>query len=263
MSDLIKGMNRLNIRAAMGQIAREAGIKLARPGVEQCGQTTYCSPDRFFEEFGIKDRDCHNSVIEFAGRACYMSYDRRRPGGLHEYVDHIIETGHGSVLEHESFNWVSWGVSRTMTHELIRHRAGWAYSELSQRFVDMSEVRFVVPPAEEDNFDPSAFDKWCQQQRNALDQYEIDYTRYEARGLPRKEARQAARSSLPNCAETIIVCTANVRALRHLFVMRGDPAADAEIRRWACMVHDMFSWHSGFSDVVETDGKLTVQHRKV
>jgi thymidylate synthase (FAD) len=85
-------------------------------------------------------------LVEVAGRLCYMSFAKPRPGGNSGYVDHILESGHGSVLEHAVFNLIIEGVSRSLTHELVRHRAGFGYSQLSQRFVNESDCSFVVPP---------------------------------------------------------------------------------------------------------------------
>lgn len=85
-------------------------------------------------------------LVEVAGRLCYMSFAKPRPGGNSAYIDHILEVGHGSVLEHAVYNLVITGVSRSLTHELVRHRAGMGYSQLSQRYVDESDTAFVVPP---------------------------------------------------------------------------------------------------------------------
>src|SRR5262249_30955810 len=84
-------------------------------------------------------------LVEVAGRDCYMSFAKPRPGGNKAYIDHILEVGHGSVLEHAVWNFLFTGISRTLTHELIRHRAGWGYSQLSQRYVDESVAEYVEP----------------------------------------------------------------------------------------------------------------------
>ena len=82
-----------------------------------------------------------------AGRVCYMSFAKPRPGGNHAYLNHILEVGHGSVLEHAVWCLVITGVSRSLTHELVRHRAGFSYSQLSQRYVDESVAEYVEPDA--------------------------------------------------------------------------------------------------------------------
>jgi len=84
-------------------------------------------------------------VMETAGRVCYMSFAKPRPGGNAAYLKHIKEVGHGSVLEHSVWNFIVTDVSRSLTHELVRHRAGFAYSQLSQRYVDESVAEYVVP----------------------------------------------------------------------------------------------------------------------
>ena len=170
-----------------------------------------------------------------------MSFAKPRPGGNAAYIGHILEVGHGSVLEHAVFNLIITGVSRSFTHELVRHRAGFGYSQLSQRFVDESECAFVEPDAIAD--DPELHRVWleavqtCQRAYRALaDGLAAKFAHLDDRTLRRKKAREAARSVLPNATETKIFVTANARALRHFIEMRGDPAADVEIRKVAVAV---------------------------
>src|SRR6516165_2763231 len=107
--------------------------------------------DRFLEDHGVAwetDTEIAGEYLtEIAGRLCYMSFAKPRPGGNKAYLDHILEVGHGSVLEHAVWNFIFVGVSRALTHELIRHRAGFGYSQLSQRYVDESVAEYVVPDA--------------------------------------------------------------------------------------------------------------------
>ena len=84
-------------------------------------------------------------LSEVAGRLCYLSFARPRPGGNRVYLDHIKEVGHGSVLEHAVWNFICVGCSRSLTHELVRHRAGTGFSQLSQRYVDESIAEYVEP----------------------------------------------------------------------------------------------------------------------
>ena len=86
-------------------------------------------------------------LAEFAGRLCYMSQRNPASRTTADYLENIKRQGHGSVLEHASYSLLLEGVSRSLTHELVRHRAGTAMSQLSQRYVDESEASFVVPPA--------------------------------------------------------------------------------------------------------------------
>ncbi len=85
-------------------------------------------------------------LCEMAGRLCYMSFGAPRPGGNKAYLDRIRESGHGSVLEHPTWSFIFCSTSRSLTHELVRHRVGKAYSQLSQRYCDESVAEYVVPP---------------------------------------------------------------------------------------------------------------------
>jgi thymidylate synthase (FAD) len=188
-------------------------------------------------------------VAEFAGRLCYLSFGedaglegghRAIPGRTtnQSYLANILQVKHGSVLEHAVWTVLLEGVSRSLTHELVRHRAGFGFSQLSQRYVDESDIAFVVPPEIEEG--TRAFDLWSQACGQALEAYrgllgELS-EQVGSQGpatLRKKRARQAARSVLPNCAETKIVVTGNARAWRHFVEMRGSGSADVEIRRLA------------------------------
>jgi thymidylate synthase (FAD) len=191
-------------------------------------------------------------LAEFAGRLCYLSFgkDVQVIGGHRtiqgrttneEYIANLLEVKHGSVLEHVVFTFLFEGISRALTHELVRHRAGFGYSQLSQRFVDESNVAFVLPPEIEEGTPP--FDTWkeaCEQAlrsyRELLEQVSRQVADEPKATLRRKRARQAARAVLPNSTETKIVVTANARAWRHFIELRAAPAADAEIRRLAIAV---------------------------
>lgn len=180
-------------------------------------------------------------LIEVAGRLCYMSFAKPRPGGNRSYIEHILEVGHGSVLEHSVYNLIITGVSRSFTHELVRHRAGFGYSQLSQRFVDESQCAFVEPDVIAD--DPALHALWletvqtCQTAYKRLaDGLTAKFSHMDEKTLRRKKAREAARSVLPNATETKIFVTANGRALRHFIEMRADPAADYEIRKVAIAI---------------------------
>src|SRR5947209_18595816 len=118
--------------------------------------------DRFLADHGVAwqtDTEvAAEALCETAGRVCYMSFARPRPGGNSVYLGHIKEVGHGSVLEHAVWNLLFTGVSRSLTHELVRHRSGFGYSQLSQRYVDESVAEYVVPDCIAD--DPELRDLW-------------------------------------------------------------------------------------------------------
>ncbi|MCS7046636.1 MAG: FAD-dependent thymidylate synthase, partial [Gemmataceae bacterium] len=148
---------------------------------------------------------------------------------------------HGSVLEHAVWNFIVTGVSRSLTHELIRHRAGFGYSQLSQRYVDESIAEYVEPDCIA--ADPELHRLWLETIAVAHQAYlTLTERLMEAfqdepdKTLRRKLARQAARSVLPNATETKIFVTANARALRHFIELRGSRHAETEIRKLAIQV---------------------------
>jgi thymidylate synthase (FAD) len=214
-------------------------------------------------------------LIETAGRVCYLSFVKPRPGGNKAYIGHLLEVGHGSVLEHAVFNLLVTGVSRSLTHELVRHRAGFSFSQLSQRFVDESECSFVEPEVIAE--DPELHRIWLESIRASQAAYRALADRLTERfkdlaekTLRRKKAREAARSVLPNATETKIFITANARALRNVIEQRGDAAADVEIRRLAIAVlrllqkeaPNLFGDYT-LIDLPEGGQAVTTTHRKV
>ncbi|MCA8935739.1 MAG: FAD-dependent thymidylate synthase [Planctomycetes bacterium] len=97
------------------------------------------------------DNPAHR-IPELAGRICYMSFgEKQGRKDNNSYLSNIIKVGHGSVLEHTVYSLLLTGISRSLTHELVRHRAGFAYSQLSQRYVDETDAQFVIPPAVQDD----------------------------------------------------------------------------------------------------------------
>ena len=179
-------------------------------------------------------------ILEFAGRACYQSFHKPNPATRNQsnYLENILIQGHESVLEHGSATFYITGVSRALTHELIRHRH-LSYSQMSQRFVDESEAKMVMPPAIATLFKPGdkPYDRVVKSFKKAVKDYEKLAEKLTEKGLPRKQAREAARAVLPNCTETRIVVSGNFRAWRDFLKKRLDPAADAEIRTVALKLH--------------------------
>jgi thymidylate synthase (FAD) len=180
-------------------------------------------------------------LAEFAGRICYMSQHNPAQRPTSEYLDNIKKQGHGSVLEHAVYVLLIEGISRSCSHELVRHRAGFGYSQLSQRYVDESHAAFVVPPAMLG--DAALEAEWERQVGAAQDAYvravEALIKRYEwvsDKIHRRKMAREAARSVLPNATETKIVVSANARAWRTMLELRCGEGAELEIRRMAIAV---------------------------
>jgi thymidylate synthase (FAD) len=254
---------------------------LREPAVYLVGRQTLSEAeiDRFLADHGVAwqtDTEVAGEYLtEIAGRVCYMSFAKPRPGGNKSYLGHILEVGHGSVLEHAVWNFIFTGISRSCTHELVRHRAGWAYSQLSQRYVDESVAEYVEPDAIA--ADPEMHALWLDAVSHAhqayvklVDRLAERYKDEPDRTQRRKLARQAARSVLPNATETKIFVSANARALRHFIEMRASRHAEVEIRKLAVQVLKIMQTEAPnlFSDyqlVALPDGtfEAATSHRKV
>ncbi|WP_199439016.1 FAD-dependent thymidylate synthase [Umezawaea beigongshangensis] len=185
------------------------------------------------------DTDGGEALAEFAGRACYQSWTKPNPATATNagYIQHIIEVGHLSVLEHGSVSFYITGISRSLTHELIRHRH-FSYSQLSQRYVPEREAAMVEPDVIAN--DPELHARFLAAAEASVAAYndllkglEEKFSDVSSATLRRKQARQAARAVLPNATETRIVVSGNYRAWRHFVAMRATEHADVEIRELA------------------------------
>ncbi|WP_077041349.1 FAD-dependent thymidylate synthase [Rhodococcus sp. MTM3W5.2] len=185
------------------------------------------------------DADGGEALVEFAGRACYQSWSKPNPRTATNagYLRHLLEVGHLSVLEHGSVSFYVTGISRSCTHELIRHRH-LSYSQLSQRSVTERDANVVVPPAvvgdpELEALFIAATDASRAAYVELLEALEAKLAHVPNGSLRARQARQAARSVLPNATETRVVVTGNYRAWRHFIAMRASEHADVEIRSLA------------------------------
>lgn len=231
--------------------------------------------DTVWETDGISGTEL---LSELAGRVCYMSFgERQGRRSNREYLTNIIDMEHGSVLEHVVWNLIITGVSRSFSHELVRHRAGWAYSQLSQRYVDESTSDFVEPDIIAS--DPDLHRIWLDSIRQSHEAYaaisnglsekiEREHPDWKRRDK-RKKAREAARSVLPNATETKIFVSANARALRHFIEYRGAVDAEPEIRKVAMALLDVMREEApalfGDYEVVQQNGAASARtaHKKV
>lgn len=207
-----------------------------KPKVQLIAKTEFFPPE---DVPWSTDSDGGQALAEFAGRACYQSWKKPNPKTATNagYLSHVIEVGHLSVLEHGSVSFYLTGMSRSLTHELIRHRH-FSYSQLSQRYFPEKNAAFVEPDviAEDEELHKMFLDaaETAQQAyRDLLEGLQSKFDDAPSKTLQRKQARQAARSILPNAIETRIVVTGNYRAWRHFIAMRATEHADVEIRALA------------------------------
>ncbi|MFC6017308.1 FAD-dependent thymidylate synthase [Plantactinospora solaniradicis] len=185
------------------------------------------------------DADGGQALAEFAGRACYQSWRKPNPATATNagYLAHILEVQHLSVLEHGTVTFYFTGVSRSFTHELVRHRH-FSYSQLSQRYVPERDAAMVEPSVIAEDAElhkrfVEATEASLRAYNDLLEGLERRFADVENPTLRRKQARQAARAVLPNATETRIVVTGNYRAWRHFVTMRASEGADVEIRELA------------------------------
>jgi thymidylate synthase (FAD) len=216
---------------------------IARPSVDLAGMRAYLESvggaswlDRRVEE-SDGSPNAAEQLVEFAGRACYRSWEpglnpnvTRIRTDRAEYFANILRAQHGSVLEHANYSFALRNVSRVFTHELVRHRAGSAFSQESLRYVRLTEIGFRVPPALEPVRDQvvSLVEQLEEFQASAAEALGID-----DEGVPfhvKKEVTSALRRLAPIGLSTDIVWTANVRTLRHVIEMRTAPGAEEELR---------------------------------
>jgi thymidylate synthase (FAD) len=176
-------------------------------------------------------------LVEFAGRACYRSWEpglnanvTRVRSDQREYFANLLRSAHGSVLEHASYSFVFRDVSRVFTHELVRHRAGSAFSQESLRYVRLTDIGFRVPPALEPIRGQviSIVERLEELQVSAAAELGLD--RPDVPFEVKKEVTSALRRLAPLGLSTDIVWTANVRTLRHVIEMRTEAGAEEELR---------------------------------
>jgi thymidylate synthase (FAD) len=252
---------------------------IARPSVDVEGMRGYLREvggaswlDRRLEEAG-GEPNCGELLVEFGGRACYRSWE---PGlnpnvtkvrtDQREYFENILRSAHGSVLEHANYSFALRNVSRVLTHELVRHRAGSAFSQESLRYVRLADIGFRVPPALERVRDQviSIVEQLEEFQVSAAEELGID-----EEGVPfhvKKEVTSALRRLAPIGLSTDIVWTANARTLRHVIEMRTAEGAEEELRLLFDEIARMMQAEAPgiFQDFFrQSDGSWIPEHHKV
>lgn len=250
---------------------------LARPSLDLDGLRGYLDAvggsswlDRRLGEGDVNDAQL---LVEAGGRACYRSWEpglnpnvTRVRTDLGEYFANLLSSAHGSVLEHASYTFALHDVSRVFTHELVRHRAGSAFSQESLRYVRLTDVGFRVPPALE------PLRERVVSVVEQLEELQVDAARelgVDADGVPfevKKEVTSALRRLAPLGLSTSIVWSANVRTLRHVIAMRTAPGAEEELRLVFDLVAQVMTREAPllFQDFARgDDGTWTPQFAKV
>lgn len=215
---------------------------LARPSIDMA------EVERFLEDEKLSWRQDSlageaERLTELAGRICYMSFgDRQSPRSNAEYLNNVLAQGHESVLEHVSWTFLLTGVTRSFTHQLVRHRPGMAYSQLSQQYLEQQDADVaVLDVVAEDPAAAEIFMQHADASRRAYASLLESLDRSVSVDLSSKERnrliRTAARGLLPEATTTKIVVTANARALRHFWNVRGNLAGDPEMRAVSALLY--------------------------
>ncbi len=252
---------------------------LARPAIDVEGMRRYLADvggESWLERRLEESEGAPNGgelIVEFGGRACYRSWE---PGlnpnvtkvrtDQREYFANILKSAHGSVLEHANWSFALREVSRVFTHELVRHRAGSAFSQESLRYVRLADIGFRVPPALEPVREQvlSIVEQLEEFQISAAEQLGID-----EQGVPfhvKKEVTSALRRLAPIGLSTDIVWTANARTLRHVIEMRTAEGAEEELRLVFDEIARVMQVEAPglFQDFTrQDDGAWVPEHRKV
>jgi len=176
-------------------------------------------------------------LIEEAARICYDSFEKKAPGSHVRIIDHLIRSGHESVLEHASVTYRVGGVSRALTHQLVRHRLA-SYSQRSQRYVKETEPQYVTPPSiknygEVEHFSTETGDDLSFDLNDAYESFMEHTWNFYNTLLKAGIKGEDARFVLPNACCSEIIITMNFRELRHFFKLRTSKHAQWEIRKMA------------------------------
>ena len=183
-------------------------------------------------------------LIYTACRTCYSELDPQEifrkatageiePAKMQRLISNVIESGHGSTIEHVVFTFGISGVSRTLSHQLVRHRAGVAFDQQSQRYVTYKRAATMEPQTIAEA-DPAIRERYEEQVADSM----AAYADLVAAGIPAEDARFV----FPNATRTNLVMTTNLRALIHMSGLRLCTRAQWEIRRLFQQIrHEIFS----------------------
>ena len=216
------------------------------------------------------------SLVEFAGKMCYRSWEpglnpnvRKVRDDQAEYLRNILRSGHGSVLEHANFTFVIHNVSRVFTHELVRHRPGTAISQESMRFVRLDELPFWFPRWALADKELMLRATQLLNEMEAFQRWMAGHFQLDDEGTPFSEKKHKTsfmRRFAPDGVATGIVWTANIRTLRHVIEVRTAAGAEEEIRLVFGMIASIMRNEAPalFGDYqVSDDGEWVPAWRKV
>lgn len=177
------------------------------------------------------------TLLTMAGRNCYRSFHRPNEATYND-ADYLRRTlgdqGHWSIAEHATATLYFTGVSRAFLTELTRHRH-LSFSVESQRFINANDANIVLPPAVRE-LDKEDQDWFLLLAEESIEDYKA--IQPDLNHLPKKQRNEAARALLPNCVETRMVVTGNLRTWNEVIERRTQPDADAEMQEVMSLAKD-------------------------
>lgn len=236
-------------------IGRPESLLDNNPQINEFLQDLGFDPDDYFDD-DFAEAVGIEQIMKYSGQECYLSFGEGHTGwsdkSLTKYFDNQKRNKDGSVFEHGKFSFQAYGISRSLTHELVRHRVDYGFSQVSQRYVDGQRLRFVQGPEYAEGILHSRFENWIDLCAMEYDQRATDLQESLFKDMPeadtrekkvfrRKQANSAARRCLPNETEAPLVFSANIRSLRHTLEMRTHMTAETEIRRLFDAVYEIMA----------------------
>jgi thymidylate synthase (FAD) len=218
--------------------------------------------------------DLGEILCSFYAKACYASLTTKknknitRTREIYDNILGILDSGHGSVIEHCQINFMVTDCSRVFTHEMIRHRVGAAYSQTSGRYVRTNELNVVIDPILEPAYDlveeaREYLEKWYKKMEDRLNINNVkDFN-------TKKKLTSAMRRLLPNGQTNEIGVSLNLRSLRHTIEMRTSRHAEWEIRHIFNQIYTLMKkrykamFFDAKEEMVEGLLEITFKNKKV
>jgi thymidylate synthase (FAD) len=251
---------------------------VARPEIDYPALAAYLQQvggESWLERLDRGDLDDAQNLAEFAGKICYRAWEpglnpnvSRVRNDHRKYLENILASAHGSVLEHVSFSFVLHNVSRIFTHELVRHRPGTAVSQESMRFVRLADIPFWFPDWALADAELMKRSRALLEQMEEFQHWMADHFGLDAGGVPfheKKHKTSFMRRFAPDGVATGLLWTANIRTLRHTIEARTDQGAEEEIRLVFGMIGELMRAEAPvlFGDYEVQDGTWIPNWRKV
>ena len=238
---------------------------ISKPQLHWSGIQKFMEQENLSWKHNDIDHSDGDLLPEFAGRICYVSFGQKQGRKRNdEYIKNILSMGHGSVLEHSNYTFLVTNASRGFTHEMVRHRAGFAYSQESTHYINylLDDAKVLIPHHKD--LDGCDDDIYRDSYTTSIDAYNKAYDGLRDSGVSKKDACSLSRPLLPIGIESKLVFTANIRSLRHFMQTRGNAHNVDEIRLVAVKVLKVMQKEAPncFHDmkiIIDADDKEVIQ----